>query len=407
MNEKSYSIFAPVVGGLASGAGSGLLSYMTGRSSQEHAANLQYDNWKRMFDYEAAYNHPANQLRRSASVGVNPFVSPSGAQMVGLSSMNTGTPAAAPGAMPIDFSGSFNQVMQGLLHARESVGKDIENSKLGKWIDANILEKLKHAGYEEVMTHGQKLQNELVELYGKTHERAKISNLMKDTALKASQIMLNDDLSEEAASAALLNFAKEAHERALAVLGQKDIDAFDSRLNAWLDEVKSQVLANRAAAYRDTEIGKTENKMRESRYVEQVIKNGLAAIQFQNEEEFSHDDRQTALDYAIQSAQIQEKENNLVYWRFAVDVLRAVVEGAITATFAGKLLKAGKLGRAAALGNAKGKGKNNQITDEQYEEFKKAIKESDDFRAGYYNMSPAKRKKFEDWLSNSPQPYSE
>lgn len=337
------------VAGAASSLIGGGLSYITGRSSQERAAELQWENWKRMFDYQADYNKPINQLKRSAQVGVNPFVSPTGAQMVSMNSQQIGAPAAAPGASPVpfEFGSNFNQILQGLLNYRSSVGKDIENSKLSDWFDAQIREKLVHAGYEDVMTQGEEMANEITRLYGKMEKRAKIQNIMKDTLLKASQIMLNDDLGELAAQQRLTELAKESHYRALAVLGQKDIDSYDTRLDAWLDTVKSQQAANYSSAEESHERAATERKLRDERYTELVIENGLRGIQFANEEEFSHQDREQALRYSIEQADLLSKENNVFYWRFVVDVLKAVADGVISATFASKLLKFGKAGKDA------------------------------------------------------------
>lgn len=337
------------VAGAASSLIGGGLSYLTGRSSQERAAELQWENWKKMFDYQAEYNKPVNQLKRSAAVGVNPFVSPTGAQMVGMSSQQMGAPASAPGAsaVPFEFGSNFNQILQGLLNYRSSIGKDIENSKLPEWFDAQIREKLVHAGYEDVMSQGQELANEITRLYGKMEKRAQISNLMKDTLLKASQIMLNDDLGELAAQQRLTELARESHYRAEAVLGQKNIDAFDTRLNAWLDTVKSEQAANYSSAHLRREQALTENRLRDERYTELVIENGLRGIQFANEDEFSHQDREQALRYSIEQADLLSKENNVFYWRFAVDVLKAVADGVISATFASKLLKFGKAGKEA------------------------------------------------------------
>lgn len=394
MDKDLLNIAGSALGGVAGSAASGLMNYFTSRSQQEYASELQYTNWKRMFDYASAYNSPANQLRRSAQVGINPFVSPSGATSVAFGRQDAAPSAAAPVApgSPFDFGSSFSQVMQALLTSSQVKRAGIENSRLGEFLDAQIRHQISEAGLAEVNTAYQEMANEVYAQYGKMEQRAKLKNLFKDLAVKESQILLNSAEADYDYHKALEALASEAHLRAKAVLGQKEIDVFDARFQKWLEFTDSQITANRAGASRDTAVARTENELRSERKRELILENGLRAIAFESEDEFSRSERQVLLDRSIEEAEIASKENNLYYYKFAVDVLKAVAQGAMSATFGYKLLKTTKAAKASGKTAKAAKSK---------DDFEKVVNESAEFDNFYGGLSAKDKKIVDEFLGGS------
>lgn len=334
-----------VAAGLISAGGSmlsGLVSDYTGKQNMERQAQLSYENWKKQFDETNRYNLPIKELTRWSAAGVNPLFNMHSAQMVGTGSSRAVPQSITPQFAPIDLGSNFNTIMNALLSARNIQGKSIENSRLGDMLDAQIKLNLQKAGYQELMNDYQAMANDVYQRYGSMHERAKIKNLMKDTALKASQILLNDDLSEEAAASAMHHLASEAHERALAVLGQKEIDYFDRKFNVWSNLAKSQIHANNAGASKDVQVGKyynelgiSEHKLRDPRYTSLILENGLRAIDF----EYKGQEKPYELKTLEEAAAIAEKNNDTYYARFVTELIGAVANSAVSITAAGKMYK--------------------------------------------------------------------
>lgn len=355
-NNNNNNLLGFGLAGLGSSLVGGGLSYLTGRASQEHAAELQWQNWKRMFDYEAEYNKPINQLKRSAAAGVNPFVSPAGAQMVGTSSMQMGAPAAAPGASPVpfDFGTNFNQIMSGLLAVRQSEGEGIKNKNLQSFLDAQIKNQLSQAGYNDVQSAYQNMANEIYREFGRKKNDAELQNLLKDLETKQADILLKSSERGYYDQSRMESLAREAHERALAVLGQKDIDAFDTRLRTWIRQAESQIKANLAGAYESGERAKlagaqteTENALRSGRVSAQALENGLSAIDFLVNSQENEDGELRMIEQLRNEVELKSKENNTFYWRFAAEMLSALAQGAFSVTFAGKVLRAARGAQSA------------------------------------------------------------
>lgn len=71
-------------------AGSSLIGGLVNQAFAKRNAAMQFKNWKKAFDYEAAYNSPKNQLNRLYEAGINPlFDSQFGGQIQG--GMSTGS----------------------------------------------------------------------------------------------------------------------------------------------------------------------------------------------------------------------------------------------------------------------------------------------------------------------------
>ena len=347
--------------GAASSVAGTLTSWLTGRSSQEHAANLQFDNWKKMFDYEAAYNSPVNQLRRASKAGVNPFVSPTGSQMLQMASAH-GTPnASIPVAFGSEgFGTSFSQIMQGLLAAQAAEGKGIENKKLASVLDSQIQANWARAGYEQSLADFQKMENEVYSEFGRKKARNEVRKLYGEIAKQSSEIFLNEQLSEKAAAERLESLTRFAHEQAKAALTQKELDVFDQKFDIWKNLTMSQIQANKASAYESYKTGEfhaeqaqTEKEIRSFRKDAMTLENGLKAVAFNNENKYSDSERAVALDAAISTAEIKDKENKLYYARFAIEVFNAVVNGIFDVAFAkGMLKKAAQASKSAEAGKA-------------------------------------------------------
>lgn len=71
-------------------AGSSLIGGLVNQAFAKRNARMQFQNWKKAFDYEAAYNSPKNQLNRLYEAGINPlYDSQFGGQIQG--GMSTGS----------------------------------------------------------------------------------------------------------------------------------------------------------------------------------------------------------------------------------------------------------------------------------------------------------------------------
>lgn len=384
------NILASAAAGLAGSVGSGLVNYLTGRSSQEYAAQLQLENWKKQFDYENQYNLPVNQLKRWASVGVNPFFNSSNSSMVGASTAQMSPQASAPSPFPFDFGSSFSQILSGLLNAASVKGKSVESDKMGEFLDAQTRKLIADAGYSETMQRYQNMANEVYSLYGRSKAGAELKNLLMELGVKSADMILKQSEAGYYDQKQIESLATEAYYRAKSVLGQKEIDTFQERFDMFLKEAESRIKANTAGATKDIALAKTEDALRSDRKVELQLENGLRAIQFTNEEEFSRSDRQIALDTAIEAMELKHKENQLYYWKFGVDVLKAVASGALSATLGFKLFKAAKSAKAAKGSKvAKAKDKN---------EFNNSLDESAEFDDFYDGLSRSDKKIIDEFL---------
>lgn len=107
--------------------GSGLFGSIIAAARAEKNAQIQFDNWKKAFDYEANYNSPVNQLNRLYEAGINPLYNSefsAGNSIQG--GMSTGSlPESLP--MNTDLSQISNAYLQG--KAVELQERHIENEE--------------------------------------------------------------------------------------------------------------------------------------------------------------------------------------------------------------------------------------------------------------------------------------
>lgn len=385
--ENVATEFGKAVGGggvsLVSSIAEKATDYFLNRNSADHQANLNYDTWKKEFDVQNAYNNPQQELARYAAVGLNPYVSTEGSSMIGGSTSrnNMGSSAVAPVGYTPPPATSFNSAMQAILALSQARGQNIRNSKLGALIDAQIEDLLKKAGYNEVMTDFQQMANEVYNEIGRKKARAEYQNLLSDLAKKSSEILLNNNLTEKAAAEALEAHAREGLARARSFLTKKEIESYETRLNAWLNLTKSQISANHASAFKNVAEGNTENALRPHRVTSAVLENGIKAIAFGNDKDFSHDERQFARDLLESQSSIKHKEDVLYYWRFAMDVLQAVVDGVMTVTKAGFFLKAAK--SAGSKGKLDSKSVRNELDSYGFDNIDQLINNKDKIQNDY------------------------
>lgn len=79
-------------------AGAGLLDSITGYSARRQA-DLDYESWKKQFDYAANYNTPANQRQRMIDANFNPSL------MLGGNMVNTYSPSPQMGKATVSKPG--------------------------------------------------------------------------------------------------------------------------------------------------------------------------------------------------------------------------------------------------------------------------------------------------------------
>lgn len=381
----------------AIGAGLSLVDtvggWITGRDNMEKQAQLSYNQWKRQFDETNRYNTPANELKRYSQIGVNPFVTKEGATMFGKSMSGAVPQSVLPQFTPgFNFANSYNQVMNGLLLGSQTQGQNIQNTRLGDMLDAQKMLLIRKAGHEDLMNEYQKMANDVFQKTGEEHARAVVKNILEDTALKSSNILLNKDLSKEAANKALEALANKTLLEAKEKLARKDYDFFEQRFEIWkkealahVDTYKSESSKNYAQGQYYKEEAETERQIRSYKVNEKILENGIKAIDFMNKKEFDRDIQATQLATLIEQMEIAAKENNVYYFRFATEVLKAMNDGVMNWVLGKGLLKVGKGARTkeALQKQVKQAKESGNLEEGTFEHIDQLLKNKDKIRNDY------------------------
>lgn len=339
------NIWPSVVGGVAGSVADTGLSMLTGRSNMQAQADLQYANWKKQFDAINEYNRPANQLRRWSEIGVNPFVNPSGSQMVGMSSSQATPSGAMPAFTPAaGFGNSFSQLMQGLLSAQQAKGKGLENEQLSDFLSAQIRNQLSQAGHAEVLQELDQLKVDFEREFGRSKYKASIIHELSNAFESYSKALLNRDyeparISSETWRNNLEGLLAKAKNH-LTDLEYQDLETrlyyLDDMLQGDLEVKQSESTRNRAEAYKAREEGRTQESVRRLNAMN-AFRSEAEGNKFYAEYERLQHTEKAFVDKLISEASIEHKKDRVFSWQFGIELAKAVALGAMSVTGAGKL----------------------------------------------------------------------
>ena len=345
MNKSD--IFPSIATGGALGVVDTGLSMLTGRSNMQYQSDLAFENWKKQFNMINEYNKPINQLKRYAAAGVNPFVNPSGSQMVGMSSSAAVPQSAMPSFSPVNgFGNSFSQIMSGLLSAAQAKGKSIENSKLGEFLDAQIREKLSQAGHQEVLAELDGVKLSLEKEFGKSKYRSEIYKSFSAAAQSFTQALLNRDFEPALkASETWKNNMEGLLSKAKKDLTDLEYSELETRLY-YLDDMllgdievkRSERSKNLADAYKAREEGRTQESVRRLNSANAFRSEAEGNKFYEEYQRLSHTEK-AFVDKLTAEAEIERKKNAVFSWKFGAELAKAVGMGVIGLTGAGKLWK--------------------------------------------------------------------
>lgn len=342
---QTKDIFPSIVGGVAGSIADNGLSMLTGRSNMQAQADIQFDNWKKQFDLVNEYNKPINQLSRWSDVGVNPFVNPSGSQMVGASSSQASPSTSMPSFSPASgFGNTFSQLMQGLLSAQQAKGKGIENEKLSDFISAQIRNQLSQAGHAEVLQELDQLKVDFEKEFGRSKYKASIFKELSDGLASYSKALLNRDfeparLSSETWRNNLEGLLAKA-KKDMTDLEYQDLETrlyyLDDMLQGDLEVKRSESTRNRAEAFKAREEGRTQESVRRLNSMN-AFKSEAEGNKFYAEYERLQHTEKAFVDKLISEASIEHKKDRVFSWQFGIELAKAVALGAMSITGAAKL----------------------------------------------------------------------
>ena len=338
-------IFPSIAAGGAMGLVDTGLSMLTGRSNMQYQSDLAFENWKKQFNMINEYNKPINQLKRYADVGVNPFVNPSGSQMVGMSSSGASPSAPMPAFSPAaGFGSSFSQLMSGILSAYQSKGKGIENEKLGEFLDAQIRNQLSQAGHQEVLAELDSVKLGLEKQFGKSKYRSEIYKAFSEAAQSFTQALLNRDY-EPALKASetwknnmegLLSKAKKDMTDLEYFELETRLEYLDDMLQGDIEVKRSERSKNYAEAFKAKEEGKTQESLRRLNSANAFRSEAEGNKFYEEYQRLTHTEK-AFVDKLTAEAEIERKKNAVFSWKFGMELAKAVGMGAIGFTGAGKL----------------------------------------------------------------------
>lgn len=226
--------------------------------SYQHNERIDQDtrNWKHaidMFNMENAYNSPEQQVKRMIAAGLNPAAL-AGASAAGNSSMGSpsmgssvgvGTPQLeSPRAQMYDVGAQniFGNMVT-LTQAIGNLAGASKDNQSAKEIETLLAAKLR----------GLNLSNEQLELqknllfeFGSKTKQAEYELLTAQASLAASQIALNDEMTNTEKEKQFNLIADSLLKDAQRFLTKKELQVFLEKFNLWKREVNSRIMVNKS-----------------------------------------------------------------------------------------------------------------------------------------------------------------
>lgn len=226
--------------------------------SYQHNERIDQDtrNWKHaidMFNMENAYNSPDQQVKRMIAAGLNPAAL-AGASAAGNSSMGSpsmgsavgvGTPQLdSPRAQMYDVGAQniFGNMVT-LTQAIGNLAGASKDNQSAKEIETLLAAKLR----------GLNLSNEQLELqknllfeFGSKTKQAEYELLTAKASLAASQIALNDEMTNTEKEKQFNLIADSLEKDSKRLLNKKELKVFDEKFDVWKREVNSRIMVNKS-----------------------------------------------------------------------------------------------------------------------------------------------------------------
>lgn len=255
------------------------LSFQSSERKDQNRVNWQ--NAVNMFNMENAYNSPAAQMQRMIAAGLNP-AAVSGSPQAGGSSPSVGSSVGsgipqltAPHAEMINspMYGSIGAI-QGIADAMGKVSQSHLNEAHKEETLSLLQDKLRNLSLD---ADAKEIANGLAMKFGDMTKQAEFDLLVAQKAKEMSAISLNNELERTEKEKQLNLISDSLLKDSERLLNKKEYNAFESKLNAYLDSVKADIslkgaqsfeartkgVANQAQAKLFNEQAATEETVRE------------------------------------------------------------------------------------------------------------------------------------------------
>lgn len=346
-----------------------------------------------MFNMENQYNSPVEQVKRLQEAGINPavyFGSGSGTS-AGIS--DASTPSAAGStispnmpamvnphmeAAPPVISGvmdSLSQLVNMSLAMQQAKKAGAETKTLEALLDPTVKKMIKDIENIEVQTNHQRFMNEMDYLYESNERNYRLKNLIKDLALKGTQITTLASQGKLAEAQSLLADVERAFTNSRNTELKTRMPYIVPTLQAQIDVYKAQEEEARAGAQeKRAQAGVLRQEERrlvdtyQSFIDEFDAKSGKEVLSFArelatqkaqiasiiNQSEKTETEKETAiqqLDQAYQLAELARKENSTFYARQFIQSLGTLLGGAGVLVGVTKVFGSSKPTKVSGFGN--------------------------------------------------------
>lgn len=320
-----------LAGAAAVSGGQSILNGIGNAINQSISNEQSMRNWRKQFDMVNEYNLPVNQLSRWAAAGINPAVAMQGGQSL-QSSMSHATPNfnAVP-APPINVGSNMLDAVNSALGIAQARNQDIKNEHEDALLSAQERKLLADANAQQVAAD----LGEIDKLTRDARNNAEVRKLTEeykklviDAATSAAQGRLFDQQALTSAADGLLKYMQ-------AKLTDKEYEALEIKVKS-LDEYYRAVIDDTRASAGEHRAGAG---LKRQQTETESIETGLKGLEFQNESDFGRIRYEQEIEKIRQEVESIDKENDLIYWRFAQGVLRDLISGAVGAFAAGKVMR--------------------------------------------------------------------